>query len=247
MRANVVRVLEFAGQIDRIDRPDELLSGLRDRLAPFGVTSLSADLIQSPGRPVSPRSLLGEQCQEWAKHQVCCRCGEDDPVVRMLLTKSRPFAWSEALANFQCAAADRVMDVCFDFTGSGEGFIIPVREPDGTLLATTFSGPQLDLAPEVRHAMHLAGYYFATRGREIVEAAEPGAHCPLTPRQLECLRWVHAGKTDHEIAVLLGVSPRTVHNHVEAAKAVFNTPKRSTAAFEARRRGWLADAPMAHP
>lgn len=240
MRANVVRVLEFAGQIDRIDRPDELLSGLRDRLAPFGVTSLSVELIQSPGRPVSPRSLLGEQWREWTEYHGRCGCGED-PAVRMLLTQSRPFAWSEALADFRCAAGERLMDACFDFTGGGERFIIPVREPDGTLLATTFSGRQLDLAPEVRQAMHLAGYYFATRGREIVEAAESDAHCPLTPRQLECLRWVHAGKTDHEIAMLLGVSPRTVHNHVEAVKAVFNTPKRSTAAFEARRRGWVVD------
>ncbi len=247
MRAEVMHVLEFAGEIDRIDHPDELLSGLKQRLTPFGVTSLSVNLIQSPGRPVSPRALLGERWRDWADRYERGGYSEHDPAVRMLLTRSRPFAWSEALAHFRYAAGDRVMADCVEFTGSGEGFIIPVREPDGTLLATTFSGPQLDLAPEVRHAMHLAGYYFATRGREIVAAAESDAHCPLTPRQLECLRWVYAGKTDHEIAVLLGVSPRTVHNHVEAAKAVFNTPKRSTAAFEARRRGWLADAVMAHP
>ncbi|HKR87697.1 MAG TPA: LuxR C-terminal-related transcriptional regulator [Phenylobacterium sp.] len=245
MRADVVRVMEFTGEIDRIKRPAELLSGLKERLAPFGVTSLSVNLIQSPGQPVSPRALLGEQWRDWADDSGRFCYGEHDPAVRMLLTRSRPFAWSEALAHFRSIDGDRLTVANFGVASRREAFVVPVREPDGTLLATTFSGPQLDLAPEVRYAMHLAGYYFATRGREIVEAAEPGAHCPLTPRQLECLRWVHAGKTDHEIAMLLGVSPRTVHNHVEAAKAVFNTPKRSTAAFEARRRGWLADAPGA--
>lgn len=240
MRTDVVRVLEFAGEIDRIDRPDELLSGLKDRVTPLGVTSLSVNLIQTPGEPINPRALLGEHWADWADHYGRSRYGEHDPAVRMLLTQSRPFAWSEALARFRSAGAERVMDSCLDFTGSREGFVIPVREPDGTLLATTFSGAELDLAPDARHAMHLAGYYFATRCREIVERIETGAHSQLTPRQLECLRWVYAGKTDHEIAMLLGVSPRTVHNHVEAAKAVFNTPKRSTAAFEARRRGWLS-------
>jgi len=53
------------------------------------------------------------------------------------------------------------------------------------------------------------------------------------------LRWVHAGKTDGEIGSLLGVSGTTVHNHVEAAKRVLNLSKRSQAAFEAWRKGWL--------
>jgi DNA-binding CsgD family transcriptional regulator len=240
MRTNVVRVLEFAGEIDRIDHPDELLSEMRERLTPLGVTSLSANLIQAPGQPISPRALLGEHWRPWADHCGPNGFGEHDPAVRMLLSQSRPFAWSEALAQFRSAGPERVTDACLDFTGSRDAFVVPVREPDGALLATTFSGPELDLAPDARNAMHLAGYYFATRSREIIERTAPHTHCPLTPRQLECLRWVLAGKTDQEIAIMLGVSPRTVHNHVEAAKAVFNTPKRLTAAFEARRRGWLA-------
>lgn len=237
MRADVARALQFAGEIDRFDRPDELLSGLKEHVAPFGVTSLSVNLIQSPGGPVSPRTLIGEQWRSWADPSERQRHGAHDPTVRMVLTRSRPFAWSEAMIHFPSEAGGRVFNT--DFTGSREGFVIPVREPDGTLLATTFSGFELDLAPDARQAMHLTGYFFATRGREIVEGAGFSTPCPLTPRQLECLRWVYAGKTDQEIAVLLGVSSRTVHNHVEAAKAAVNTPKRSVAAFEAWRRGWL--------
>ena len=239
MRTDVVRVLEFADEIDRIDRADELLARMKERVAPFGVTSLSVNLIQRPGRPVSPRVLLGERWRDWAEHYGRCRYGEDDPAIRMLRTETRPFTWSEALARFRSAGAERVLDACYHFTGCREGFVVPVREPDGTLLAATFGGPQLDLAPEVRHAMHLGGYYFAVRGREIAESAEHAPHCPLTPRQLDCLRWAHAGKTDPEIALLLGLSSRTVHNHIEAAKTAVNTPKRSVAAFEAWRRGWL--------
>src|SRR5438067_2348802 len=168
MRADLMRVLEFAAEIDRIDRPDELLSGLKERLAPLGVTSLSVNLIQRPGRPVSPQALLGERWRHWADPYGRGGYGEHDPAIRMLLTRSRPFAWSEALSHLPSAGAERVTHACLDVTGSGEAFVIPVREPDGALLATTFSGPELDLAPEVRHAMHLAGYYFATRGREIV-------------------------------------------------------------------------------
>lgn len=239
MRADVVRVLEFAGEIDGIDRADTLLAGLKQWLTPFGVTSLSVNLIHQPGQPANPHALLGEHWQHWSRHYVRSRYGEDDPAVRLLKAHARPFAWSEALARYRSAAGERVMDACFEFTGSREGFVVPVRDADGAVLTAAFSGLEIDLSPQVRAALHLAGHYFALRGREIVQGIALVAECPLSPRQIDCLRWVHAGKTDAEIAILLGVSPRTVHNHIENAKAILNTPKRAVAAFEAWRRGWL--------
>ena len=131
------------------------------------------------------------------------------------------------------------MDACREVTGNGEGFVVPVRESDGAVLTAAFSGPELDLSPEARPALHLAGYYYVTRGRELLQDVKLDPVCPLSVRQLECLRWVHAVKTDAEVAAILGLSPRTVHNHVEAAKSLLNTPKRSLAAFEAWRKGWL--------
>ena len=82
--------------------------------------------------------------------------------------------------------------------------------------------------------------YFVLRGREIVQGVDTAPACPLSNRQVECLRWVRAGKTDAEIGMLLGISARTVHNHLEKAKAILNTPKRAVAALEAWQRGWLA-------
>ena len=132
------------------------------------------------------------------------------------------------------------MDACFEHTGCREGFVVPVRDTDGAVLTAAFSGLDVELCQDVRGALHLAGYYFALRGREIVQGIALEPDCPLSGRQVDCLRWVQAGKTDAEIGMLLGISPRTVHNHLEKAKAAFNTPKRAVAAFEAWRRGWLA-------
>lgn len=239
MRAEVVRVLEFAGEIDGIASRGSLLDGLKSRLEPFGVTSLSVNLIHQPGQPPNPHALLGERWEHWSRHYVRTRLGDHDPAVRMLKAHARPFAWSEALAQYRSSSAERVMDACLEFTGSRDGFVVPVRDADGAVLTAAFSGFEVDLSPDARSALHLAGYYFALRGREIVQGIGLQPDCPLSPRQIDCLRWVQAGKTDAEIAILLQVSPRTVHNHIEKAKAMLNTPKRSVAAFEAWRRGWL--------
>jgi LuxR family quorum sensing-dependent transcriptional regulator len=40
----------------------------------------------------------------------------------------------------------------------------------------------------------------------------------LSAREIECMQWVAVGKTDADIAQLLGISPATAHYHVEQAK-----------------------------
>lgn len=240
MRSEVVRVLEFVGEIDRIADADTLEQGLKTCVAPFGVSHLSVNLIHVPGRPVNPQVLVGEQWRSWGRTYVHNAFWEDDPAVKQLLTQARPFAWSEALAKYRTRGAEAVMGACFEHTGCREGFVVPVRDTDGAVLTGTFSGPAIDLSPEVRSALYLAGTYFVLRGREIVQGVDPAPACPLSSRQIDCLRWVRAGKTDAEIGVLLGISARTVHNHLEKAKAVLNTPKRAVAALEAWQRGWLS-------
>ena len=50
------------------------------------------------------------------------------------------------------------------------------------------------------------------------ENSSPPAASPdngLTKRELEVAAWIREGKTTSEIAMILGVSPRTVHKHVE--------------------------------
>lgn len=40
---------------------------------------------------------------------------------------------------------------------------------------------------------------------------------PMTARQLECLRWAAAGKSSADIGGIVGLSPRTVDDHLAAA------------------------------
>jgi DNA-binding CsgD family transcriptional regulator len=46
-------------------------------------------------------------------------------------------------------------------------------------------------------------------------------HLPL--REASCLRWKALGKTDDEIARILGISPHTVRFHLESARARLGT------------------------
>jgi DNA-binding CsgD family transcriptional regulator len=55
--------------------------------------------------------------------------------------------------------------------------------------------------------------------------------CRLTEREAEVLSWVARGKTDPEIAIILGARPRTIEKHVEHILAKLSVENRTAAAL----------------
>ena len=55
----------------------------------------------------------------------------------------------------------------------------------------------------------------------------------LTPREVQVLQWLAFGKTDAEIAALLGVSTRTVHKHLEHVYVKLGVETRTAAVMRA--------------
>jgi DNA-binding NarL/FixJ family response regulator len=58
-------------------------------------------------------------------------------------------------------------------------------------------------------------------------------HVALNERELECLTWSGRGKTSPEIAVILGLSKRTVNFHIENACRKLNVATRTEAVVKA--------------
>jgi DNA-binding CsgD family transcriptional regulator len=56
----------------------------------------------------------------------------------------------------------------------------------------------------------------------------------LTPREREVMRWLTEGKRDGEIAIILGLSPRTVEKHASHILHKLNVETRTAAASECR-------------
>jgi DNA-binding CsgD family transcriptional regulator len=99
-----------------------------------------------------------------------------------------------------------------------------------------FSERDRELADILRP--HLANLYrlgvALERARERPgEAEEEAAQAPLTPREREVLDWVAAGKTNRDIAAILGASPRTVEKHLERIYEKLGVETRTAAVMRA--------------
>src|SRR5215467_10647861 len=59
---------------------------------------------------------------------------------------------------------------------------------------------------------------------------EAFASLELTPREAEVLLWISRGKSNHDIAVILGAKTGTICKHVEHIFGKLNVENRTTAA-----------------
>jgi DNA-binding CsgD family transcriptional regulator len=81
---------------------------------------------------------------------------------------------------------------------------------------------------------HLGALYrFGVAIRRADERFADAASLPLTPRERGVLQWVAAGKTDRDIAAILGISPRTVHKHLQRVYEKLGVETRTAAVMRA--------------
>jgi LuxR family transcriptional regulator, quorum-sensing system regulator BjaR1 len=239
MRADLQSALEFAQGADDIRQAAELNRRFGDVVHQFGVRFFTTVVAARPGQPLTPQVLGGEVLPEWTNHYAERGFARVDPVLRMLFSTNHSFTWREAAARAEAPLAKRMFDEVKDVTGADGALVVPLHDCSGLTSAVILSGPGVEFGPDVRPALHMAALYFSGVANDLLNKRWGPEACPLTARQLECLRWVMEGKTDWEIGEILGIAESTVHNHIEAAKRILGVGTRTQAFMEALRRGWL--------
>jgi len=90
------------------------------------------------------------------------------------------------------------------------------------------AGEEASIDPVRRARLQLLAQVSHQRCRALL--SQPALRPALTAREMECLRWVAAGKTDWDIGCILGISQATVHYHIENAKRKLDCRTRAQAA-----------------
>lgn len=133
--------------------------------------------------------------------------------------KANP-AWAHIPVIFMTGLSD-TDDIVEGFESGGVDYVVkPVRAEE--VLAR--------LATHVRNAklVRMAHDAVAVPEARIESAA-------LTPRETEVLAWIAKGKTNRDIAEILGMSPRTVNKHLEHVFEKLGVETRAAAAALASR------------
>lgn len=131
------------------------------------------------------------------------------PVTHHILEAREPFFWTKTVAE-----NGALYKIVRHPRGQGiHGLQIPIFGPLGLEGAMSLGGKQIDASRQARLALGLiATAAFFSAHRLLESTAETVG--PLSDREREVLAWTAAGRRQTAIAATLGLSERTVENHL---------------------------------
>jgi DNA-binding CsgD family transcriptional regulator len=124
--------------------------------------------------------------------------------------------------------------------GIDHAVAVPVAVDARTLVSFVLNRCRRDFSERECALLDVVGAHLARQYRNLRPASAPlpapswsAAAARLTEREREVVRWLAAGKTDRDIAQLLGCSHRTVHKHLERSYAKLGVETRTAAVMRA--------------
>jgi LuxR family quorum sensing-dependent transcriptional regulator len=210
---------DYSQRIAACSTLDEVGDLFGAEVARHGYVSSMCRLVSSTGGE-SLRPLFRNWPESWRKLSDARGFGACSPILHRARQSLVPFTWEEVARCRLTADEHRVLSTTYEW-GWIDGFVVPAHGPDGYFAYVGMASRErdLDLGVERRTHLQLAALVAHARCHALRDTAPPGERpFGLSARELECLRWVAAGKSDWEIGMILKVSASTVRFHVDGAR-----------------------------
>jgi len=150
------------------------------------------------------------------------------------------FVWRDLSRLARPSRSDRLLLYQAHRHGLRSAITIPLGGSGTRRGYATFATPRVrDFVPAERAALALLLPAVADAAWRLRAASEQQC-VRLTPRQRECLVWAARGKTDWEIARILGVGEHAIDRHLRQARDRYGVDKRSTLIVRALFDGTLS-------
>ena len=203
-----------------------------------GFDSMLYGVVPSKQVPFETAFLKSNYPTEWRNTYDRSKLHYVDPVVSHCLVSTLPVFWTSR--NFQGQAQKEFYEQACGY-GLRSGITFPVHGALGEFGMLSF------VADDNHHAAYdgqadalarlalIRDYALESSIRFLRENASAShqAQTRLTPRELECVKWVMAGKSSWEISQILQCSEATINFHVSNLKKKFNVQTRQQAVVKA--------------
>jgi LuxR family quorum-sensing system transcriptional regulator CciR len=184
--------------------------------------------------------------QWWANPSFALRT----PHVEACRIESQPF-WANATGAWNERGEPVLEGADFSYFGKmvthPASIVVPVHLPFSRIGMVSFScayGTRSDFSVEIREHFHLIYVLSHLFIEDYARLARTDKWLPrwasLTPMEVSCLRWVGRGKTDDEVAAIMGRARPTIRFHVRNATQKLGAVNRAQAVFLAAQLGFLS-------
>ena len=189
---------------------------------------------------VAGSTLYNDMPQGFAEQFDQLGFSKHNPLISHALKEARPYSaaeiWALPLTIHQRRALAQINAALNVF----DGLMIPIRNGEHLEGILLLGGNKPNMTPVVRSVIHLLSYCAFEQVIQLEQNPKRRELTILSPREIECLSWAAAGKTDAEIGRILTISPRTTRFHIENAKKKLGVATRVQAVAEAMKRKAIA-------
>jgi DNA-binding CsgD family transcriptional regulator len=215
----------------------------RGTVAKEGYASSACRVIVPAGKAPQVRTLFRNWPEDWAKLTEERNFRIRNPVLAAAVRRMDPFTWVDINDKRKKPATEQEIWNTASEWGWINGFVVPVHGPGGYFSCVSMASkePDLDLSAERRAYLYLIALLAHERCYALDEDSRREDQSPaLSERELECMRWVAAGKSDWEIGMILTISSSTVRFHVDSARRKLDAMTRPQAVATLVARGLLS-------
>ena len=213
------------------------------RLVPAELTTLSICNLESGHRSVVsdvPGAISKQQIETFDRHF------HEHPLVRA--HGRNPAAETRRISDLVPAAEFRRTPLYNDYYRPirlEHAMAVPIHVLGHELVSFVLNRSGRDFSDRDRACLesirpHLGNLFRLSREIEgaraswgVPSASTARVDAPLTGREREVLQWLAGGKTDKDIGAILGISPRTVHKHLQRIYEKLGVETRTAAVVRA--------------
>ena len=186
---------------------------------------------------------------DWERHLVGRGRKLVDPVLLIARRRVCAFRWADELATARLS--DEQLEILAEAARRGikEGVTVPANvpgEPEGSI---TFATRRTRvIRPDRVFIADAIGRVAFEGARRITGFVDRPANLPhVSGRVRECIFWIAQGKTDQDVATILGIGLETVRTYIKSAFRYLDVTTRAQLVHEALRVGVIDFVPPIPP
>ena len=206
----------------------------------FGYEQTRLAILPDPDMPREAEYAFqhGNYDPEWISKYTAAKMHYFDPTFIHCATKSTPLVWTPKIFSRSKHQKEMYEEACG--YGIRSGVTLPIHGPNaelGILCFVTDRRPDNKFDREVCSSLpelsYLRDVIFET-SLPFMKPAQPQINlAPLTPRELECVKWCAVGKSSWDISQILHCSEAAVNFHFANLRRKFSVKSRQQVVVKA--------------
>lgn len=216
---------------------DELTLAFQRSLQALGFKYFACCSHVDPAKPPRRAIMLHNYPGAWVRYFSELELYDIDPVFLHANRVSLPFFWDAPV--FRAGLTPPQQQILFEASRYGltRGYTVPIHSPYalGVYRASCSVVPDSEAIDAYNYAavQLMSGYLYDAANRDVNAREAEAAQPELSRRERQCLELAAQGKSDWVAGKILGISERTVHNHIESAKRRLGVATRVQAIVQA--------------